>query len=102
MAAADVLTLTSHNEGLPNVVIESLACGLPVVATNVGGISEMLDADWKGVLCNTREPTALADAILRAVATSDRQRIATHCARSWADTAATYHEILSGNTKQNQ
>jgi glycosyltransferase involved in cell wall biosynthesis len=102
MAAADVLTLTSHNEGLPNVVMESLACGLPVVATNVGGISEMLDADWKGVLCNTREPTALADAILRAVATSDRQRIATHCARSWADTAATYHEILSGNTKQNQ
>ena len=41
MAAADVITLPSYMEGCPNVVLEALACGRPVVATNVGGIPEI-------------------------------------------------------------
>ena len=42
MAAADLVTLPSYMEGCPNVVLEALACGRPVVATNVGGIPEIL------------------------------------------------------------
>lgn len=39
--AADVMVLTSHSEGIPNVLLESIACGVPFVATEVGGISEI-------------------------------------------------------------
>lgn len=43
MTAADVVTLPSYMEGCPNVVLEALACGRPVVATNVGGIPEIMN-----------------------------------------------------------
>ena len=45
MAASDLVTLPSYSEGHPNVLVEALACGRPVVATPVGGIPEVVDAD---------------------------------------------------------
>jgi glycosyltransferase involved in cell wall biosynthesis len=65
MAAADALCLPSHNEGCPNVVIEALACGRPVVATNVGAIPDFID-EGCGFLVPPQEPAQLATA-LRAV-----------------------------------
>lgn len=49
MSASDILCLPSYNEGVPNVLLESMACGIPVVATNVGGIPEIITDD-DGVL----------------------------------------------------
>jgi len=49
-SAADVSCLASINEGWPNVLLESLACGTPVVATSVGGIPEVLRSDAVGLL----------------------------------------------------
>ncbi len=49
MSASDILCLPSYNEGVPNVLLESMACGLPVVATSVGGIPEIVTDDG-GVL----------------------------------------------------
>lgn len=63
LPALDVFTLVSSSEGLSNAILEAQACGLPVIATNVGGNPELVDAD-NGMLVPAYNPQALADAIL--------------------------------------
>lgn len=60
--AADLLALTSVREGMPNVVLESIACGTPVVATDVGGVSEVLTENC-GIIIKNRDADQLAAAI---------------------------------------
>lgn len=60
--AADALVLASSREGMPNVVLESLACGTPVLATAVGGIPELIDCPEAGELMRERTPEALVQA----------------------------------------
>jgi glycosyltransferase involved in cell wall biosynthesis len=61
---ADLFALPSKSgEGLPLVALEAMACGLPVIATNVGGTSEVLNEDY-GRLVPPNSPDALADSIL--------------------------------------
>jgi len=62
--AADFFVLPSKSgEGLPLVALEAMACGLPVISTNVGGISEILMEDY-GKLVPSNQPESLAKAIL--------------------------------------
>jgi glycosyltransferase involved in cell wall biosynthesis len=63
LAACDVFTMASDNEGLPVAVMEALALGLPVAATAVGGIPEAVTDGVEGLLVPPKDPEALADAI---------------------------------------
>jgi len=58
----DISILTSVSEGFPYTVLESMSCGIPVVATRVGGVPEALD-ETTGRICPPRNPVALAAAV---------------------------------------
>ena len=95
MAAADLVTLPSYNEGCPNVVIEALAAGRPVVSTNVGGIPEIMD-DTCGRMVPPRNVPALARALHEVLSqTWDAAAIASKHGRSWSDVAAELYAILT-------
>ena len=88
MAASDLVTLPSYSEGHPNVLVEALACGRPVVATPVGGIPEVVDADC-GLLVPARDPAALATGLHDALGrTWDDAALARRFSRGW-DAVAT-------------
>lgn len=61
----DILVNPSRTECMPNAVLEAMAARLPVVATDVGGLSEMIRHDIDGVLCPPGDPEALAGSIER-------------------------------------
>ena len=95
LAAADVFCLPSYSEGCPNVVVEAIACGRPVVATNVGGIPELVDESC-GILVPPRDSGKLAEALERALAaTWDPSRIWTHLGRGWDKVAEDTYELCA-------
>lgn len=96
MRAASVLALPSDNEGVPNVILEAFASGIPVVASNVGGISEVHRHEFLGRLVPPRDESAFADALHSVLlAPSEHARIAEHGrAFTWQATADAYDRIL--------
>jgi polysaccharide deacetylase family protein (PEP-CTERM system associated) len=65
LPAFDVFLITSRTEGLPRTLLESLAAGIPVVSTDVGGVGELLKEGRNGILCPEGASGPLADGVLR-------------------------------------
>lgn len=102
MNAADVLALPSRNEGCPNVVLEALACGTPVVASKVGAVPDLLYDD-SGILVEPVTPSALAHAIHQALARAWDRAAIRQCVehKSWPENARALYHLLrraTGNT----
>lgn len=64
MQEASLLLMPSLEEGIPNVVVEAMAIGLPVIGTDCGGMREVVENDKEGWIVPIRNPKAMADAIV--------------------------------------
>ena len=102
LPGADILAQSSHTEGLPNVVLEASAAGLPVVATDVGGTSEIIEDGVNGFLVPAADPPALARRLLELVRSpelrhqmGDRGRDLVRARFSFARQAAAYEELFA-------
>lgn len=101
----DIFVLSSHWEGFPNVILEAMAMGKPVVATDVAGVSEMVEHGVTGLLVKAGDPHLLAQAILRLMdnpglaaqmGRAGRQRVERDFSveRMVAETTALYDDLL--------
>jgi glycosyltransferase involved in cell wall biosynthesis len=102
-AAADLLVLASHAETYGMVVTEALARGLPVIATDVGGVSEALGHPRPGLLVPPGDPAALGAALRRWLEDGELRERLREAARErrgtlrpWSDTAAAVASVLAG------
>jgi glycosyltransferase involved in cell wall biosynthesis len=101
MRAADAVCLTSHNEGVPNVLLEALASGRPLISTDVGGISEIINPSPQGgVLVKGRETASYAAALLKMVHTPPNAALLSNHAISfaWRRCAQTYLDFFLTKT----
>lgn len=91
LAAADAFLLTSLSEGIPVTIIEAMAAGVPVVATAVGGVPELITDGRTGLLRPVKDAAGLGEAIVRLarnqtlrqqMASEARERVRTHFSES--------------------
>ena len=96
--AADVSVLASLREGWPNVLLESMACGTPVVASDVGGVPEIITRSEAGRIMQERSPRALADAVLSLRAEPPaRQTVRAYAeGYGWGETARAQTDLYAG------
>ena len=96
MAACDALLLPSLSEGQPNVVLEALGSGRPVIASAVGGAPELITEGRQGALARAGDPEDLARAAERVLARSwDPDELAAGVAdRSWSRSAGLLRDVL--------
>ena len=103
-SAADVLSILSSREGSPNVLMEAMACGLPAVATRVGGIPEVLADARNGMLLPERSAEAAAVGISEALARDwDRDAVRRFAEqKSWHRTAEQVKEVFERAVAEHQ
>jgi teichuronic acid biosynthesis glycosyltransferase TuaC len=103
-SAADVLLLASSREGWPNVLLEAMACGTPVVAASVGGVPEIVGPPATGRVVPERRGTAYAAAVLSVLAAGvDRQAVRGYAEGfGWAPTSQAQSRLfmsLAGSSR---
>jgi glycosyltransferase involved in cell wall biosynthesis len=93
LQASDVFVLPTHREGLPRSVIEAMATGLPVVASDIPACRELIEPDRTGLLVPAGDSEALAAAIARLSRSSDRETMGS-LARSRAESRHDERRII--------
>jgi glycosyltransferase involved in cell wall biosynthesis len=83
-AAIDIFVLSSQAEGLPLVILEAMACGKPVVATDVGGISEIIEDQRTGLLVPQKSSERLAKALLSLLSSASKAEEISRAGRGFA------------------
>ena len=81
----DMFILPSLGEGIANTILEAMACGLAVVATDVGGNPELIQHGCNGLLVPAADPQALADAIVKLADDADLRRAMGQAGRQMAE-----------------
>jgi len=71
-----LLVIPSYKEGLPNIMLEAMACGTPVLATPVGGVPDVIKDEETGFIMENNSPECIAKNIIRALNHPDLERIA--------------------------
>lgn len=102
-AISDLLVLPSHSEGSPNVLLEAMAARLPIVATNVGGIPEIVEHNKTALLVPPGNPQSMALAIYRLLSEPEMaSRLATEALRvaSSQYSPESYASALTGIYRQ--
>ncbi|MEY3984673.1 MAG: hypothetical protein RLZ59_118 [Pseudomonadota bacterium] len=96
LAAADIMALTSASEGLANAWVEALACGTPIIITDVGGAREVLTDDKAGRIV-PQDAKAIAAAISSLICDPPSQQLCRSYATrfTWATTAQALRDHLS-------
>jgi glycosyltransferase involved in cell wall biosynthesis len=105
-AATDVFVLTSRNEGTPVALIESMACGVPGVSTDIGGIRDVIASPDMGVAVGSDDAAALSEHVVALLDHRERRRLMGACAREWVlerygvvrlvhDITGLYQQLLS-------
>ena len=96
-SAADLLLLASSREGWPNVLLEAMACGTPVVASRVGGVAEVVSSSLLGAAVPILNAGQLAHAVLEVLATlPDRAAIRRHAQdMGWASVSNAQQEMFA-------
>lgn len=94
LSCCDLSVLASTAEGLPNAALESMAAGLPVVATSVGGTVEVIEDGVSGLLAPPRNPEILAQAILRVLQDQELARRLAEAGQERARTHFSFTRVL--------
>jgi L-malate glycosyltransferase len=94
LAEADLFALPSRSEAFPNAAIEAMAAGLPVVASAVGGLLDLIEPERTGVLVPPGDSAALADAIDRLVSEPQRATRIGAAARQTVQTRYTFERMV--------
>lgn len=94
LGASDIFVLPSFSEGLPLSVLEGMAQGLPIVATTVGGIPEVVTQNQEGILVPPKDAQALADALAQVVQNSELRRTLGQAGKQRVTSEFTFAKML--------
>ena len=99
LAAADVFVLPSRTEAFPNALLEAMATGLPVIASRVGGIPELIASGVDGVLVNADAPQEVAAAITDLIERPSYAAALGRAARATAEHRFGFEPMIAGFTQ---